>query len=225
MKRRNGRGKFIEMRIMKEKYINLILSNVSQRSHCLVLKIFFATQCIYEHRTNLSFAWNHGEFSSYLHFVNRLHVSKQTISLFLAALLCVCVCASSVEMRCLCTKIYLGRKWCTKGDLCKFFIVLWYTEIFLNAYLNDLYTFANAMMKRDGKRKGPRVQNMHKCADWCCCFGHCYIVVYSNVLSITNMFWAQFFSICLPRLSPPSSVWCYFVMFHTVNKWQLTRYI
>lgn len=140
-------------------------------------------------------------------------------------LCCVCVCASSVEMRCLCTKIYLGRKWCTKGDLCKFFIVLWYTEIFLNAYLNDLYTFANAMMKRDSKRKGPRVQNMHKCADWCCCSSHCYIVVYSNVLSITNMFWAQFFSICLPRLSPPSSVWCYFVMFHTVNKWQLTRYI
>lgn len=127
--------------IMKEKYINLILSNVSQRSHCLVLKnilalnMFMSTEQI-SHLLEIM-----GNFcrTCILSTVQNVYIYKETnyFTIFSATLLCLYAEQFKCSCCCLYAKIYLGRKRCTKGDLCKFFIVLWYTEIFLNAYLND----------------------------------------------------------------------------------------
>lgn len=83
--RKMAKGKLLKCKYNEGKVHKLNLVKCLSTISLFGAKKHFGTQYVYEHWTNLSFAWNHGEFLSYLHFVNRskcLYIYIQRNKLF-----------------------------------------------------------------------------------------------------------------------------------------------
>lgn len=114
--RKMAKGKLLKCKYNEGKVHKLNLVKCLSTISLFGAKKHFGTQYVYEHWTNLSFAWNHGEFLSYLHFVNRskclyIYTTKQTISLFFRLLCCICMLNSSNAHVVACTQrsIWVGN--------------------------------------------------------------------------------------------------------------------
>lgn len=111
-----------EIWIMNGKHINLILSNISQRSHCIVLKHkhfqhSILSSSFMKHHLNVELCGNCLWIEVIIHFVLFQQYTANIIE-----------------------KIWVGNemhthKRCFYANVLFSFIVLWYAEIFLNAIL------------------------------------------------------------------------------------------
>lgn len=174
---------------MNEKHINIILSNVSQRSHCLVLNIsapffygcFILADIFFLARVNPM--WMHFIVASLQNAM--LWICQYTLTLQLLGL---CCCWRFCWCRHMPANIWVGNS--TKDGLCKFFIVLWFTEIFLNVVLMIWAPLGRKKQngktkERGGERKKERMAEEKIQARW--------LMLLLQVLSIQLPFVPLFF--------------------------------